>query len=287
MKSIPSISFKSQDGLNDIEILEVSQIFERVNSGKNHDPCKPHRLNFFALLIVTKGTGTHQVDLERYPLKKGSLIKIAKNQIHAFQNNLNYKGYLVVFTEDLVVKKFSRSSIDHTTHLYNYYLSTPLIENEKYGDTFLKEVLHELKNETSHVQREVIAKLLELYLLRLEQQNHKVVSQSNKPSHLAIFNRFKSSVESSYTQTRNVKDYARQLQISPKHLNNIVRQTIHNNAKSFIDQYVILEAKRGMLINHSSIKEVAFSLGFDELTNFTKFFKKHTTISPREFKSSL
>lgn len=228
----------------------------------------------------------HQVDLEQYPVKKSSLIKIAKNQVHAFQNELNYKGYLVVFTEDFVLKKFSRSSLDYTTHLYNYYLTSPLIENDSYGGTFLKEVLHELTNKNAYVQKEVIAKLLELYLLRLEQQNQVEEKQSIK-THLALFNRFKNLVETSFTKTRNVKDYAHQLQISPKHLNNIVRQTIHNNAKAFIDQYVILEAKRAMLINHSSIKEVAYALGFDELTNFTKFFKKHTSISPKEFKSSL
>ena len=139
----------------------------------------------------------------------------------------------------------------------------------------------------SHVQKEIIAKLLEVFLLRLEQQNHKLVSLNSKPVHLTIFNQFKSSVENFYTQTRNVKDYAEKLQISPKHLNNIVRQITHNSAKSFIDHYVILEAKRAILLNNYSIKEVAFSLGFDELTNFTKFFKKHTAVSPKEFKSSL
>ena len=286
MKDIPNISFESQDDLNDFEILKISEIFERVSKNPDHDPCKPHRINFFALLIITEGSGTHQVDLGLYSVKKGSLLKIAKNQIHAFQENLNYNGYLVIFTEDFAVKRFSRSTLDYTTHLYNYYLSTPLIENEKYGASFLKEISYEL-NTVSHVQKEIIAKLLEVFLLRLEQQNHKLVSLNSKPVHLTIFNQFKSSVENFYTQTRNVKDYAEKLQISPKHLNNIVRQITHNSAKSFIDHYVILEAKRTILLNNYSIKEVAFSLGFDELTNFTKFFKKHTAVSPKEFKSSL
>ncbi|WP_339716695.1 helix-turn-helix transcriptional regulator [Cyclobacterium amurskyense] len=287
MKNIPNISFQGAEGATKIEFLKLSELFSRIQEDPNHDPKRPHRLDFFALLIVTEGTGTHQVDLKKYALRKGSVVKIAKNQVHAFQDDLNYQGYLVVFTEEFVLKYFSRSSIEFLSHLYNYHLSLPLVEKSSYNESFLFDFLAALKSENQYAQMDILAKLLELYLLRLDQQTQGSFKRIIKNEFHQIFTNFKNLVEKNYTETRNVKDYADWLHISPKHLNHVVREVTLNTAKTFIDQYVILEIKRSILSTDNSLKEVAFSTGFEEVTNFTKFFKKHTGLSPKEFKTNI
>jgi AraC-like DNA-binding protein len=47
----------------------------------------------------------------------------------------------------------------------------------------------------------------------------------------------------------------------------------------------MLEAKRLLAHTHKSVKEIGFSLGFQEPTNFTKYFRKHTGLSPVEFRN--
>ena len=81
-----------------------------------------------------------------------------------------------------------------------------------------------------------------------------------------------------------MKDYAEMMLISTKLLNQVVKAFTLNTVKTFIDDYIILEAKRSISISDLSLKEIAFSLGFDEATNFTKFFKKKVGISPKEFR---
>ena len=100
------------------------------------------------------------------------------------------------------------------------------------------------------------------------------------------FIQFRNLVESDYTTTRNVKEYAYKMNVSTKHLNQVVKDFSLSTAKSFIDEYVILEAKRAIVSTDKSIKEIAFKTGFDELTNFTKFFKKRMNISPKDFRNS-
>tara|TARA_R110002049_G_scaffold10422_6_gene51242 strand:- start:167 stop:1030 length:864 start_codon:yes stop_codon:yes gene_type:complete len=287
LKNIPNISFQSAEGATKIEFLKLSELFRRIQEDPDHDPKRPHRLDFFALLIVTEGTGTHQVDLKKYALQKGSVLKIAKNQVHAFHDDLNYQGYLVVFTEEFVLKYFSRSSIEFLSHLYNYHLSLPLVEKSSYNESFLFDSLAVLKSENQYAQMDILAKLLELYLLRLDQQTQGTFTRIIKNEFHQIFTHFKNLVEKNHTETRNVKDYADWLHISPKHLNHVVREVTLNTAKTFIDQYVILEIKRSILSTDNSLKEVAFSTGFEEVTNFTKFFKKHTGLSPKEFKTNI
>lgn len=287
MNSIPNISFNSSEGATDIEFLSLSEIFFRVAKNPTHNPRKLHRINFFALLIVTSGSGTHQVDLEHYAIEKDSVLKIAKGQVHAFQEDLGYDGYLVIFTEEFVLKYFSASTINFISQLYNYHISNPLVENSTFNDFFLKQVSEELQNIDSYAKKEIIAKMLELYLLKLERLAHSSNSDKLNKDYFAHFVNFKNLVENDFSKTRNAKDYAARLSITPKHLNTIVKTVTLNTTKAFIDQYVILESKRAILSGSNSFKEVSYQMGFDEVTNFSKFFKKHTGLSPKEYKSAL
>jgi mannose-6-phosphate isomerase-like protein (cupin superfamily) len=112
LKNIPNVSFQSSKNAKDFELLNLNDLFARIPDILNHNPTEPHRVSFFALLIVTKGTGSHQIDLKDYPVKPGTVLKIAKGQVHAFQKNAQYEGALIIFTERFVLNYFSKSSID-------------------------------------------------------------------------------------------------------------------------------------------------------------------------------
>lgn len=287
LNNIPSISFESSENATDIEFLRISELLSRMDDQHDHNPRQPHRLTFFALLIVTEGVGSHQVDLKKYPLEKGSVLKIAKGQVHSFQDGIRYDGYLLVFTEDFVLKYFSKSSIDFISHLYNYHISDPLVEGSTFNEPFLDQVIKEFESDNTYAQKNIVAKMLELYLLKLERVSHTATTTKLHKEHYPLFFQFKNLVEKNYRDTRNVKDYAEIMSISTKHLNTVVQDFTLNTAKHFIDQYVTLEIKRAILSTDQSLKEIAYELGFDEVTNFTKFFKKHTEITPKEYKSSL
>jgi len=285
LKNIPNISFQSAENSNDFEFLNLSNLFARIFTGLDHNPALPHRITFFVLLLVTKGTGTHQIDLKEYDLKAGSVLKIAKGQVHAFQNNPQYEGFLIIFTEDFVLNYFSKSSINLISHLYNYHTTSPIANDKDGNEAFLNQLISELKTENTYAQKNIVASLLDIYLLRLERKTHAAKEQDHNSKHYDTFIKFKNLVESNYTTTRNVKDYADRLFISTKHLNQVVKDFTLNTSKSFIDDYVILEAKRAIVSTEKSLKEIAFDIGFDEVTNFTKFFKNKMNMTPKAFKS--
>ena len=284
MNKIPNISFQSNEYKTTFEILDLSKFFERIDSIKDHSPTQPHRISFFALLIVTKGTGQHQIDLKEYQLEEGSVLKIAKGQVHAFQKDAKYEGFLIIFTEEFVLNFFSKSSIKLFSNLYNYHLVSPIYNNSLDNDILIKNIKSELAIENTFAQNNIIATFLDLYLLKLERKlldNNAPISNSK---HSQLFNQFKDLVETNYSKTRNVKDYANLLFISTKTLNFSVKEITLNTAKNFIDNYVILEIKRDIVSTNKSLKEIAYDSGFDEVTNFTKFFKKKTNASPKEFR---
>lgn len=284
MKNIPDISFQGSENTKDFELINLTTFFTKLSKFTDHDPTKPHRIAFFALLIVTNGKGTHQIDLKDYELKKGTVLKIAKGQVHAFQKKPTHEGFLVIFTEDFILNYFSKSSIILISHLYNYHLSSPVSIDISLNESFLNQLKKELREHYSGTQKNIIASLINIYLLQLERKTESKTLEHFSQRHFDLFIEFKNLVEIKYKATRNVKDYSQMLFISSKLLNQLVKEFTLNTAKTFIDEYVMLEAKRNIITSNKNIKEISFDMGFDEVTNFTKFFKNKSGISPKLFK---
>lgn len=282
LKNIPHISFEDAHGPKQFQLFELRDFFASTPSFKGHSAEKAHRLSFYALILVTKGTGRHQVDLEEFDLRPGTLIKVAKGQIHAFQQAPTYEGFLIVFTEPFMLNYFSKSSIELISNLYNYHINSPIAQNKTENEILLKE----LKEENDYARKNIIAKYLELYFLKLERRTSPIQLGSDRTGHYSKFIQFKALVESNYSNTRNVKDYTDLIHISNSQLNQIVKQFTLVTAKSFIDNYVILEAKRQIISTNKTSKEIAFDLGFDEITNFTKFFKNKVGETPGAYRSN-
>jgi AraC-like DNA-binding protein len=287
LKNIPNITFQKDENTTDFEFINLTTLFDKLSHVEDHNPTQPHRISFFALLVVTQGTGSHQIDLIDYEIKSGTVLKIAKGQVHAFQKNPNYQGYLILFTESFVLHYFSKSSINLISHLYNHYLFSPISNEISLNETFLSQLKSEIQEDNSVTQKNIIASVINIYLLQLERHAKTKVFEDYNPKHLDVFIAFKNLVENHFTTTRNVQDYSEMLSISRKLLNQLVKNITLNTAKVYIDNYVVLEAKRNIITTKQSIKEIAFEMGFDEVTNFTKFFKKNTGVSPKVFKSEV
>ena len=84
--------------------------------------------------------------------------------------------------------------------------------------------------------------------------------------------------------SRSVKYYANLLAISTKKLNSITKTHWGFTAKEFIEEKIIYESKKILLETPDTIKEISYTLGFTEPTNFNKFFKKFTAITSLQFR---
>jgi len=94
-------------------------------------------------------------------------------------------------------------------------------------------------------------------------------------------------LEKRFKKYRSINRYASELSIPVNRLNKASFQTIGKSPKQLIDERILLEAKRLLAHSTLSIKEIAFELGFDEPTNFIKYFRKHNHITPAEFRQKM
>lgn len=287
-KEIPKVTCEKDSDLS-IEVLNFAQLFEKLQQVKNHNPFSFHKLQFYLILIVTKGTYQHFVDFESYDLQEGSVLFIAENQAQHFTDKISKaEGIAIVFDNAYFEKSCSFSGGNNFHRLFNYHIAKPIIHrNEMCDDNFtyvVSKLYKEFSFPDSNNKTEILYLLLKVLLLKAERIKEIQSEREVKIKYLETFNSFKNLVEDEYIVSRSSRYYATKLFISYKSLNEIVKTTTNKTVKTFIDDFVTIEIKRYLKSTSLSIKEISYKTGFEEASNLISFFKKNTGTTPLKFR---
>jgi len=291
VEKIPKISFlKTNKAEIEFEIFTLNSLFSRQDE-LNLSLEKPHRVDFYHILFIKKGAGIHYIDFQPYNFNEGSILFISRGQVHAYEVRPDRDGFLILFTEAFLSKNLIHSDILSFYRLYNYYLHLPIIQPEELGENNFNNIIHQIYEEYNFsddfAKEDILRLLLKLLLLKAERIKHTLIPQGKNSEWFIKFGVFRNQLEKHFIETRNAKEYAKMLNISYKHLNEICKSITGTTAKECIDNFIILEIKRHLAMSDISAKELTYELGFDEPTNLAKFFKKHTLQTPSQFKQSI
>jgi len=121
-----------------------------------------------------------------------------------------------------------------------------------------------------------IARLSDAQALAAPKANSRKVAQIEK---------FRALVETNYKKHLPVTAYAEQLGITSGQLTRLCREELGMSSMDVINARMVHEAQRDLVYTTSSIKQLAYTLGFADETYFGRFFRKHTGLSPREFRA--
>ena len=289
MKDIPYISYRSGNpNIKGIEIISMKDLVSRKQH-LDHSPEKPHQLDFYSLACYTEGETQQLADFKWYDIIPNTLIFLSKGQVNAFKFKEDVHGYLVLFTQEYFEKQLSKLPKNTIVSLFTPQLFSPTMQTSKEATTmqYIKLMYDEYYSETDVFNKQdVIDALFTLIFSKIEQLKAKQLSEIKDATKLQQFIKFKGLVERDYTKSRNADYYAAQLGITYKHLNTICKSLIDSTAKQFIDELIILEAKRKLINSAVKSTELAYDMGFEEPTNFVKYFKKHTGLTPNGFKNN-
>ncbi|PKG50869.1 helix-turn-helix domain-containing protein [Olleya sp. 1-3] len=286
-KEIPHIVFDSPKPENSgIDILTISSLAERKDD-ITHNPEKAHQLAFNMIVFYTAGHSRQLVDFVWHDVKKNTIIHLSKGQINAFQFSDGLEGYIILFTEDYLKKQINTLPKNEVIRLFNAHLFSPIIQvpEDSNVSNYIQLFFQEYSNiQEDYNQENTYSALYSIIFSKLERLKQYQTFHLKRSDKLNSFLAFKSLLEIHFNTSRNADFYAKKLNITYKHLNSICKDLVTITAKQFIDAFVILEAKRLLINSEIKSTELAYSLGFEEPTNFVKYFKKHTGFTPNSFK---
>jgi AraC family transcriptional regulator, transcriptional activator of pobA len=291
MDEIQNVTFFKKNRVEiEIETIALQKLFARHNAHPD-DLCKEHRLGFYSVMLITKGSGVHQIDFHPYPYSEGSAIFVCKDQVHAFDTRFSSEGIILVFTEKFLTKNAIQSDVLTLHRLFNYHLHSPVItvnEQEHENLASVIQAMHvEYHSPEDFGKEEVLRSWLKVLLVKTERIQRTLLPKATDSKWINLFLRFKTAVEDGRRDSRNGRDYADRLGVSYKHLNEACQTVIGKTPKQFIDSCLTLEMKRQLTLSTLSVKELTYQMGFDEPTNLVKYFKKHSGQTPAEFRAAL
>ncbi|GGZ75531.1 AraC family transcriptional regulator [Algibacter mikhailovii] len=202
--------------------------------------------------------------------------------------------------KDLVVYQFNREFYcikDHDQEvscaglLFFGNVHIPIIElNEKENRKLhiLHEVfLDELETEDT-IQAEMLRMLMARFIIistRLLKLKAGFVEPS-KNIKVDLLREFNMLVEAHFKTEHSVSFYAEKLFKSPKTLSNTFAK-LNTSPLHIIHERIVLEAKRLLIYTEKTAKEIAYDVGFEDASHLSRLFKKHTNLSPSDFKKQL
>ncbi|WP_109852489.1 AraC family transcriptional regulator [Aquimarina sp. AU58] len=287
-KEIPNIVYNSDHSkIKGVEVILIENLIKR-SENLDHFPEKPHQLDFYLIAFYTQGETEHLVDFVWHKVKKYSLVYLAKGQVNAFKFKKDLKGFILLFTKDYFDKQLKNLPNDAVKRLFIPQLFKPIVQVKENSNLrgYIELIYNEYHIGKNDFNKNAIIDALHTIILSKAEQIKKDQTEYLKESDkLILFLRFKTLLEEEYVKSRKADFYAQKLNITYKHLNVICKEITSSTAKSFINEFIILEAKRKLI--NSSIKstELSFLMGFEEPSNFVKFFKKYTGLTPNNFKT--
>lgn len=249
---------------------------------------EPHRHDFYTMLIVEQAKGVHKIDFQTYSLSGQEVFFIAPGQVHQLIEQEASKGFSIVFSIDFLLQNHIPLDFINDLNLFREFGASPPLALSKEVFERLKvkaEEIYTLFHSDELLRLESIGALLKLILISCR-QNCELENALREENHkkYELLRKFKGLVESHHKEWHQSKAYAEAMHLSVDHLNRIVKELSGKTLKTHIQSRIIVAAKRLLYFSNLSLKEIAFELGFDELSNFSAFFKKCTAQTPSQFR---
>jgi AraC family transcriptional regulator, transcriptional activator of pobA len=245
---------------------------------------EPHAHDFYLLIYVTRGRGTHTIDQVSYALEPGSVFFLAPGQVHHWQLPPEADGYVVFFSAEFYLFRYPGPRL----YEYPFFDSRhpPVLYLPAPDEPALLPLLQRLHAETRADQprQDEVVRAYLLLLLELAARQFGAEADGGAALARQQLRQFGALLNQHFRSRRTVQEYAQLLHLTPNHLNAVCRRVLNKTASALIHERVVVEAQR--LLTHSalSVAQVAHELGFDDASYFGRYFRKYAGQPPEQYR---
>ncbi len=289
MDKIPIQKLKHRDE----NVFFAFRTMEENHALQNSTPSPPHRHDFYTILFVKKACGLHYIDYVKFDMKPRLVFMVSPGQVHQVVVNRDKpEGDIIMFNDEFLYRNYISTDFISNLGLFSSDTGTPPIEfNQAAFEKLCRfsQGIQKAFKSNSELKFDEIAAYLKLFLIECNEHADSIPDNNlqNLQAGRPIVKAFKKLLDVEYPVWHKVSEYSEAMNISPDYLNNVIKSNIGKTAKEMINARIVLEAKRMGIIEALSNKEIAYQLGFNDPSHFSKFFKKETNQSFSDFRKDL
>jgi len=249
-----------------------------------HPAADRHRHNFYYLLAVERGRGEHEIDFVSYPVSDGAVFVLRPGQVHQVRMEPGCTGYMMAFGAG-----FYRPEDEAARQRFRRTAAKNCCYPPASGFKTILATLGAIHNEYTAQEegfKDAIRLQLELLFLQLVRYS---CGEKNEGDNTGAYAQdrleaFMELVEQNLCTRKQVSEYAAMLHLSVYQLNAITKAATGKPASVLITEAIVLEASRQLLGTAAQVKDIAWNLGYEDVSYFIRFFRKHTGQSPESFR---
>lgn len=271
--------------LQNAELDSINEDFALFDTSILSPVDHPFKQDIAVIIICMKGTMSGFINLKRFSIQPGGLVIFLPGRILEHEKSSDdFFGLSVMMSKPFI----DSLNIKEKLHLLFSVNVNPSI-------TLTGDDLRAIKNYYFTLQKIIrvkdnpfqleMAKHLTISLFYgLTYQFDKLSKEEVKSKQDIFFDIFLREVQLHFKEQRNVGFYADKLCITPKYLGTIIKRYSGKSANSWIDDYVMLEAKALLKSTNMTIQQISEELNFSAQSFFGNYFKQHEGISPKEYR---
>jgi AraC family transcriptional activator of pobA len=255
---------------------------------------EPFRPNYFSFLFVKSAFGHYTIDDQRFEVTSNTVYFTNPGNYRIFEWEKLENTCLITFGESFLKEYVYDDVYRDFSFLLSEVISPRVLTQHQFDqvEELCNQIHKEYKGDALY-KNKIIGALVIALLLKIKEyffQDYNPIYEGNRSSQ--IVKNFKLNLERHFrdlisgktnTQLR-VQDYADLQSLHVNYISSVISSKTGRPISSWIAEKSITEAKVMLQDETLSIKEVAFRLGFLETPHFSNYFKKHTSISPADYR---
>ncbi|MFD2244722.1 helix-turn-helix domain-containing protein [Pontibacter ruber] len=250
---------------------------------------KPHKHNFFIVLIITQGTGIHTVDFKEYQVEPNTVFFMAPGQVHSWQLSDDTDGFILFFTPEFYLLTYPHKKL-FSFPFFNGLLHSPVLTFGIPERDLLLGLVGSMQHEFIQQQllkEDVLRDYLDILLISLTRMYRLHYKEEFfAVSSLSQLQLLENLIDRYYKEHKPVSFYAEELNLTAKQLNEISKRSTGKTPTELIQERLVLEAQRLLVHSDLTVSQVAMELGYFDNAYFFRFFKKHVGKTPEQFRNT-